>query len=102
MSLDLFYDFLSKNGAEFGELTGKKVVQSYGDVIAERHSLTEAVALIDLTSRSCMAVLGEDRGRSRDLEIVDLPLETRSKRGFETNPPCFAFLPLPSQGRAVL
>lgn len=61
MSLDLFKDFLSKNGAEFGELTGKKVVQSYGDIVAEYHLLTETVGLIDLTSRSCIAVLGEDR-----------------------------------------
>ena len=86
MSLDLFYDFLSKNGAEFGELTGKKVVQSYGDVIAEHHSLTEAVALIDLTSRSCMAVLGEDRVKYINGQVTNEVMGLRPGQG------CYAAL----------
>ena len=86
MSLDLFYDFLSKNGAEFGELTGKKAVQSYGDVIAEHHSLTEAVALIDLTSRSCMAVLGEDRVKYINGQVTNEVMGLRPGQG------CYAAL----------
>ena len=46
MSSDLFQDFLAKNGAEFGELTGKRVVQSYGDVVAEHRSLTGVPAWV--------------------------------------------------------
>ena len=86
MSSDLFQEFLTKNGAEFGELTGKKVVQSYGDVVAEHRSLTESVALIDLTSRSCMAVLGDDRVKYINGQVTNEVMGLRHGQG------CYAAL----------
>ena len=60
MSADLLQDFLSNHEAKFGKLSGKKVVQNYGDLVAEHRYLTQKVALIDLTSRGAMAALGVD------------------------------------------
>ena len=62
------------------------MVQSYGDVIAEHHSLTEAVALIDLTSRSCMAVLGEDRVKYINGQVTNEVMGLRPGQG------CYAAL----------
>ena len=54
-------ELLTENGAEWGTLAGERVVLHYGDVQVEHGHLTESVALIDLTARGCLAVLGDDR-----------------------------------------
>ncbi|MDP7048873.1 MAG: aminomethyl transferase family protein [Verrucomicrobiota bacterium] len=58
---DLLHDFLQQQGAQFGEVAGEPLVQNYGDMTAEHWALTETVALIDLSFRGCLAVLGDDR-----------------------------------------
>ena len=53
--------FLTENGAEWGTVAGERVALHYGDIQVEHGHLTESVALIDLTDRGCLAVLGDDR-----------------------------------------
>ena len=53
--------FLTENGAEWGTVAGERVALHYGDIQVEHGHLTESVALIDLTARGCLAVLGDDR-----------------------------------------
>ena len=54
-------ELLNENGAEWGTVAGERVVLHYGDVQVEHGHFTESVALIDLTARGCLAVLGDDR-----------------------------------------
>ena len=54
-------DFLSQQGAQFGDVAGETVAQNFGDTNAEHRALTESVALVDLSFRGCLAVLGDDR-----------------------------------------
>ena len=86
MSLDSFQEFLSSHGAEYGELNGKKLVKSYGDIISEYRSLTKSVALIDLTSRGCLAVLGADRVKYINGQITNEVMGLQSGQG------CYAAL----------
>ena len=86
MSADLFQGFLSNNGAEFGKLSGKKVVQNYGDSVAEHRYLTQKVALIDLTSRGAMAALGDDRVKYINGQVTNEVMELRPGQG------CYAAL----------
>ena len=52
---------LTEHGAEWGTVAGERVALHYGDIQFEHGYLTESVALIDLTARGCLAVLGDDR-----------------------------------------
>jgi len=54
-------DFLSQQGAQFGDVAGETVAQNFGDTNAEHRALTGSVALVDLSFRGCLAVLGDDR-----------------------------------------
>ncbi|MFZ5471863.1 MAG: YgfZ/GcvT domain-containing protein [Myxococcota bacterium] len=48
-------------GATFGELAGKELVATYGDVDAEYRAAREGCALLDLGFREMLCVTGEDR-----------------------------------------
>ena len=61
MPTDSLHDYLSQQGAQFGDVAGEQVAQNYGDMNAEHQALTESVALVDLSFRGCLAVLGDDR-----------------------------------------
>jgi len=86
MSANLFQGFLSNNGAEFGKLSEKKVVQNYGDLVAEHRYLTQKVALIDLTSRGAMAALGDDRVKYINGQVTNEVMGLRPGQG------CYAAL----------
>ena len=86
MSANLFQDFLSKHGAEFGELSGIKVVQNYGNLFSEHRYLTHTVALVDLTSRGAMAALGDDRVKYINGQVTNEVMRLRPGQG------CYAAL----------
>ena len=81
-----FQDFLKENGAQWGTVGGVEVVQHYGDVDAEHRCLTKAVALVDLTARGCLAVLGEDRVKFINGQV------TNEVAGLRTGQGCYAAL----------
>ena len=58
---DSLHHYLSQQGAQFGGVAGEQVAQNYGDTNAEHLALIESVALVDLSFRGCLAVLGDDR-----------------------------------------
>ena len=72
MPADSLHDYLSQQGAQFGDVAGEQVAQNYGDMNAEHQALTESVALVDLSFRGCLAVLGDDR-----VKFVQGKTETR-------------------------
>src|SRR3954468_17725094 len=55
------HEFQDGLNAKFTELSGKEVVASYGDVLAEHRALRESAGVIDLSFRSRLCVLGADR-----------------------------------------
>ncbi|HJO09597.1 MAG TPA: aminomethyl transferase family protein [Verrucomicrobiota bacterium] len=61
MPADSLHAYLNQQGAQFGNVAGEQVAQNYGDTNAEYKALRESVALVDLSSRGCLAVLGDDR-----------------------------------------
>jgi glycine cleavage system aminomethyltransferase T len=61
MPTNSLHDYLSQQGAQFGGVADEQVAQNYGDTNAEHRALIESVALVDLSFRGCLAVLGDDR-----------------------------------------
>lgn len=55
------HDFLAARGAVFDELNGQQIVRSFGPVEGEYLALTQGAALLDLSFRSRICVLGSDR-----------------------------------------
>jgi folate-binding protein YgfZ len=47
--------------ARFGDVNGNEVVADYGDMLAEHRALRESAAVLDLSFRSRLCVLGADR-----------------------------------------
>ncbi|HEY5232164.1 MAG TPA: aminomethyltransferase family protein [Verrucomicrobiae bacterium] len=50
-------------GARFAELDGAEIVADYGDWLAEHKSLCEAAGIFDLSFRSRLCLVGNDRAR---------------------------------------
>lgn len=50
-------------GASFDQVNGREVVRRYGDLLAEHTALTARVALLDLSLRDRICVVGSDRER---------------------------------------
>jgi folate-binding protein YgfZ len=82
MTADSLHDFLSLQGAQFGE----QVAQNYGDTNAEYRALTEVVALVDLSFRDCLAVLGDDRVKFINGQV------TNEVAGLKVGEGCYAAL----------
>lgn len=56
-------DFHQAQGARMTEVNGALVVADYGDIPAEHARLTQSVALVDLSSRGRLCLVGTDRVR---------------------------------------
>jgi len=57
------HDFHAARGAHFFDLNGREAVSSYGRESAEYEALTQNAALIDLSFRSRVCLLGADRDK---------------------------------------
>ena len=86
MLTDSLHDYLSQQGAQFGDVAGEQVAQNYGDTNAEYRALTEAVALVDLSFRGCLAVLGDDRVKFINGQV------TNEVAGLKVGEGCYAAL----------
>ena len=63
MAALFLHDFHSARGAGFTFLNGVEAVDSYGPVEKEYHALTSGAALVDLSFRSRICLLGTDRDK---------------------------------------
>ena len=86
MPTNLLHDYLSQQGAQFGGIAGEQVAQNYGDTITEYRSLIESVALVDLSFRGCIAVLGDDRVKFINGQV------TNEVAGLKPGQGCYAAL----------
>ena len=86
MPRDLLNEFLEQQGAQFGAVAGEPVVQNYGDMTAEHRALTETVAIVDLSFRGCLAVLGRDRVKFINGQV------TNDVTGLKPGQGCYAAL----------
>ena len=86
MPADSLHDYLSQQGAQFGDVSGEQVAQNYGDTNAEYRALTEVVALVDLSFRDCLAVLGDDRVKFINGQV------TNEVAGLKVGEGCYAAL----------
>jgi folate-binding protein YgfZ len=59
----LLHEFHQGLNARFAELNGAKVVNDYGDWLAEHAALRESAGVIDLSFRSRICLVGADRAR---------------------------------------
>ena len=86
MPTDSLRDFLDQQGARFGDVAGVPVAQDYGDTTAEYRALTGLVALVDLSFRGCLAVLGDDRVKFINGQV------TNEVAGLKPGQGCYAAL----------
>ena len=86
MPTDSLRDFLDQQGARFGDVAGVTVAQDYGDTTAEYRALTGSVALVDLSFRGCLAVLGNDRVKFINGQV------TNEVAGLKPGQGCYAAL----------
>jgi folate-binding protein YgfZ len=59
----VLHEFHQRLGAQFSELNGAEMVADYGDWPAEYRALREAAAIMDLSFRGRICLLGNDRVR---------------------------------------
>ena len=86
MPTNPLHNFLSQQGAQFGDVAGETVARNYGDTNAEHRALTESVALVDLSFRGCLAVLGDDRVKFINGQV------TNEVAGLKPGQGCYAAL----------
>ena len=86
MPTNSLHDYLSQQGAQFGDVAGEQVAQNYGDTNAEYRALIESVALVDLSFRGCLAVLGDDRVKFINGQV------TNEVAGLKSGQGCYAAL----------
>lgn len=63
MNALILHEFHHSLGARFAELNGAELVADYGDWLAEHAALRETAAVIDLSFRSRLCLVGADRVR---------------------------------------
>ncbi|MED5381448.1 MAG: aminomethyl transferase family protein, partial [Verrucomicrobiota bacterium] len=86
MPADSLHDILSQQGAQFGDVAGETAAQNYGDTIAVHRALIDSVALVDLSFRGCLAVLGADRVKFINGQV------TNEVAGLKPGQGCYAAL----------
>lgn len=65
------HEFHQSLGAHFGEVAGLEVVLNYGDASAEHAALRETAAVLDLSFRRQLCVLGVDRARFLNGQVTN-------------------------------
>jgi folate-binding protein YgfZ len=86
MSALALHTFHARCGASFAEVNGAEVVAHYGDPLAEHAALRQAVAVLDLSSRARLCVLGRDRERFLNGQV------TNDVRALRPGQGCYAAL----------
>ncbi len=86
MSALALHSFHARLGAAFTEVNGAEVVAHYGDPLAEHAALRQAVAVLDLSSRGRLCVLGRDRERFLNGQV------TNDVRALQPGQGCYATL----------
>jgi folate-binding protein YgfZ len=82
----LLHDFHAAQGAAFFELNGFEAVSSYGHPIEEYEALTREAALVDLSFRSRICLLGTDREKFLHGQVTNDVLKLKVGQG------CYATL----------
>jgi folate-binding protein YgfZ len=82
----VLHDFHRKLGARFLDLNGMEAVESYGDAPAEHAALRESAAILDLSFRGRLCVLGADRRIFLNGQV------TNNVRDLQTGEGCYAAL----------
>jgi folate-binding protein YgfZ len=82
----LLHDFHRAKGAVFLDLNGQEAVAHYGDAPAEHMALAQSAAVIDLSFRSRLCVLGTDRVKFLNGQVTNNVKELRTGQG------CYAAL----------
>jgi len=59
----LLHEFHQSLGARFTSVNGAEIVADYGDALAEHAALRTTAGVLDLSSRSRICLVGEDRAR---------------------------------------
>jgi folate-binding protein YgfZ len=80
------HDFHAAQGAAFFELNGCEVVASYGNPKEEYEALTSGAALVDLSFRSRICLLGADRDKFLHGQVTNDVLKLKIGQG------CYATL----------
>jgi len=86
MSLLALHEFHELQDAQFTEVNGLEFVATYGDVIAEYRAFKETVGFIDLSNRSRVCLLGEDRLKFLHGQV------TNDIQGLKADGGCYAAL----------
>ena len=61
----LLHEFHQSLGARFTSVNGAEIVADYGDALAEHAALRTTAGVLDLSSRSRICLVGEDRARGK-------------------------------------
>lgn len=77
----LLHNFHSARGAIFREQTGQECVGSYGSTESEYLALTKGSALIDLSFRSRLCLLGSDREKFLHGQVTNEVLRLKTGQG---------------------
>lgn len=81
MSPLLLHEFHQGLGARFSELNGAEIVRDYGDWLGEYGQLHQAAAVIDLSFRGRLCLLGNDRIRFLHGQITNDVKKLREGEG---------------------
>lgn len=65
------HEFHARHGATFIRVNGAELVAHYGDPLAEHAALRHTVAVLDLSSRGRLCVLGRDRERFLNGQVTN-------------------------------
>lgn len=71
MSPLALHTFHARHGGSFAEINGAEMVAHYGDPLAEHAALRQAAAVLDLSSRGRLCVLGRDRERFLNGQVTN-------------------------------
>jgi folate-binding protein YgfZ len=77
----MLHEFHHGLGARFAELNGAEIVNDYGDWLAEHAALRESAGVIDLSFRSRICVIGNDRVRFLHGQVTNDVKKLRGSEG---------------------
>ena len=75
------HEFHHNLGARFAEVSGVEVVSDYGDWLAEHAALRESAGVIDLSFRSRICLVGNDRARFLHGQVTNDVKKLRAGEG---------------------
>lgn len=82
----VLHEFHARLGGSFGRVEGGEVVSDYGDARSEYHALRRTAAVVDLSSRGRLVLLGADRQKMLNGQV------TNNVKDLEVGKGCYAAL----------